>query len=230
MTKIYTGGTWVDLDPQMSAAVNQLQTDVSNKLDKSSVLRMVPTANSIIMSFSFERSSTDEVWNLSGISSGITPPTLDLQQGSWIRVCAYKTTEFPSHFFTVDTPFIGYKFNMCDTNNNVVRTVLNKNNTLHLKEETALDGSLVYIFDDWIPIPKQLNVTSAKNFQLPYPHNEDVSSNMKLVKMKWYNQQQYDPSRYQSGQYPELITVSFTPYTLGVDNTSFTDYTRIVTS
>lgn len=229
MTKIYTGGTWVDLDPQMSAAVNQLQTDVSNKLDKSSVLRMVPTANSITRGFNFEWSSADEVWNLVSTSNDMLT-TLDLQQGSWIRVCAYKTTEFPSHFFTVDTPFIGYKFNMCDTNNNVVRTVLNKNNTLHLKEETALEGVSVHIFDDWIPIPKQLNVTSAKNFQLSLPKNADVSSNMKLVKMKWYNQQQYDPSRYQSGQYPELITVSFTPYTLGVDNTSFTDYTRIVTS
>lgn len=229
MTKIYTGGTWVDLDPQMSAAVNQLQTDVSNKLDKSSVLRMVPTANSITRGFNFEWSSADEVWNLVSTSNDMLT-TLDLQQGSWIRVCAYKTTEFPSYFFTVDTPFIGYKFNMCDTNNNVVRTVLNKNNTLHLKEETALEGISVYIFDDWIPISKQLNVTSAKSFQLLSPRNADVSTNMKLVKMKWYNQQQYDPSKYQSGQYPTLITVSFTPYTLGVDNTSFTDYTRIVTS
>lgn len=229
MTKIYTGGTWVDLDPQMSAAVNQLQTDVSNKLDKSSVLRMVPTANSITRGFNFEWSSADEVWNLVSTSNDMLT-TLDLQQGSWIRVCAYKTTEFPSYFFTVDTPFIGYKFSMCDANNNVVRSVLNKNNTLHLKEETALEGISVYIFDDWIPIPKQLNVTSAKSFQLLSPRNADVSTNMKLVKMKWYNQQQYDPSKYQSGQYPELITVSFTPYTLGVDNTSFTDYTRIVTS
>ena len=196
MTKIYTGSAWVDLDPQMSAAVNQLQTDVSNKLDKSSVLRMVPTANSITRGLDFEWSSADEVWNLVSTSNDMLT-TLDLQQGSWIRVCAYKTTEFPSRFFTVDTPFIGYKFNMCDTNNNVVRTVLNKNNTLHLKEETALEGISVYIFDDWIPIPKQLNVTSAKSFQLLSPRNADVSSNMKLVKMKWYNQQQYDRTHWE---------------------------------
>lgn len=229
MTKIYTGNAWVDLDPQMSAAINQLQTDVSNKLDKSSVLRMVPTANSIVGGFNFEWSPTDEVWNLVSIST-ISLESLDLQQGSWIRVCAYKTTKFPSSFFALDTPFIGYGFNMCDANDNVVRTVLNKNSTLHLKEETALEGVSVYIFDDWIPIPKQLNATSVKKFQLVSPRNADVSSNMKLVKMKWYNQQQYDPSDYQSGQYPQLITLSFTPYTLGVDNTSFTDYTRVVTS
>lgn len=231
MSKIFVGGEWRDLEPQLTNDVNQLKTSVADKLDTSSVLRMVPTANSVQRDLTFQYTLSNETWSLVGVSEGDT--SLDVTNASHIRVCMYRTSTYPkchgNHAFAIDASFLGYIFALKNTSGATVCKISKKHPTSHLLDEIGPGNPVTYIFDDYIPIPKQLDVATANSLTAAYPLSTGMSPEFLLSKMKFVYPD-YDASTWEDQAMLSAIAITYTPYRLSVSDDGYTDSTPIPTN
>lgn len=230
MSKIFVGGGWLDLEPQLTADVNQLKTSVANKLDTSSVLRMVPTANSVRQDLAFQYTLSTETWIFTGTYS--TPASLDVTNASHIRVCMYRASTYPKcyndHVFAINASYLGYTFILRNTSGEVCK-LSKKHSTSHLLDEVGPFNPVTYIFDDYIPIPKKLDATTADSMQVEYPASAELLPEFWLSKMKFVYKN-YSASMWEDQAKLTAIGITFTPYRLSVSDGRHTDSTPIPTT
>ena len=231
MSKIFVEGEWRDLEPQLTNDVNQLKTSVADKLDASSVLRMVPTADSVQQDLTFRYTLSNETWSLVG-TGDISRASLDVTNAAYIRVCMYRTSDYPkcygNHAFAIDASFLGYVFTLKNTSGATVCKLSRKHPTSHLLDEIGPGNPVTYIFDDYVPIPKQLDVATADTMSSVYPLSTGMNPEFLLSKMKFVYPT-YDASTWEDQAMLRAIAITFTPYRLSVSDDGYTDSTPIPT-
>lgn len=231
MSKIFVGGEWRDLEPQLTNDVNQLKTSVADKLDASSILRMVPTANSVQQVLAFQYTLGNESWSL--VATGyISHASLDVTNASHIRVCMYRTSTYPkcygNHVFAIDASFLGYIFTLKNTSGATVCKLSKKHSTSHLVDEIGTGYPVTYIFDDYVPIPKQLDVATMDTMSVVYPLSTGMNPEFSLSKMKFVYPN-YNASTWEDQAELDAMAITFTPYRLSVSDDGYTDSTPIPT-
>lgn len=144
----------------------------------------------------------------------------------------FRTSTYPkcygNHAFAIDASFLGYVFTLKNTSGATVCELSKKHSTSHLLDEIGPGNPVTYIFDDYVPIPKQLDVATADTMGAVWPLSTGMSPEFLLSKMKFVFPT-YDASTWEDQAMLGAIAITFTPYRLSVSDAGYTDSTLIPT-